>query len=73
MGAIMKSKQPFGQDATTAASLVRHLSTKVAEDDLESVVSLLSDALDLAKAKLDDARKMRQLVDGASEPNYWIG
>jgi len=45
----------------------------VAEDDLESVVSLLSDALNLAKAKLDDARQMRDAADGASEPSYWIG
>jgi hypothetical protein len=69
----MRTKQALGQEATTAASLVQHLSTKVAEDDLESVVSLLSDALNLAKAKLDDARQRRDAVDGASEPSYWIG
>lgn len=69
----MRAKPTYGQDATTASSLVRDLSTKVAEDDLESVVSLLSDALALAKAKLDDARKVREPADGASEPSYWIG
>ena len=69
----MKAKPASGRGTTTAASLVRHLSTKVAEDDLEAVVSLLSDALDLAKAKLHDARKTCAPVDGPSEPNYWLG
>lgn len=69
----MKTKPALGRETTTAASLVRHLSTTVTEDDLESVVSLLSDALDLAKARLDDARKVREPAAGASEPSYWIG
>ena len=69
----MKAKPASGRGTTTAASLVRQLSTKVAEDDLEAVVSLLSDALDLAKAKLHDARETRAPADGPCEPSYWLG
>jgi len=69
----MKAKSAPGRGTTTAASLVRDLSTQVTEDDLESVVSLLSDALDLAKAKLHDARETCGPVDGPFEPNYWLG
>lgn len=50
-----------------AASLVRHLSTKVAEDDLDSVVGFLSEALDLAKTR------MRAAVDEPCESDYWFG
>jgi hypothetical protein len=73
MGAIMKAKPVSGRETTTAASLVQHLSMDVAEDDLETVVSLLSDALDLAKAKMRDASKTRAPVDGPNEPDYWLG
>ena len=57
----------------TAASLVRHLSTKVAENDLVAVVSFLSDALDLAKAEMHCARKTCTPVDEPYESDYWLG
>lgn len=69
----MKAKPAPGRATTTAASLVQHLSMNVAEDDLETVVSLLSDALDLAKAKMRESRKARSPVDGPCEPDYWLG
>jgi len=69
----MKAKPAPGRGTTTAASLVQHLSTKVAEDDLESVVNLLSDALDLAKAKMRDVRKSRAPMEGPCDPDYWLG
>ena len=62
---------PEGDAATE--SLVRHLSTKVAEGDLEAVVSFLSDALDLVKAKLRDAGDTCTQYDEPCEPNYWLG
>lgn len=67
----MKTKPVPGR--ATAASLVEHLSTNVDEDDMHSVVRLLSDALDLAKAKVREAPKARTTVDGPSEPDYWVG
>jgi len=73
MGAIMKVKPAPDRGTTTAESLVRHLSTSVAEDDLQAVVSLLSDALDLAKARMLDARKTCASADEPCEPNYWFG
>ena len=53
-----------------AASLVRHLSAKLAEDDIEAVVSFLSNALDLAKA---DMRRERAQTSGSHGPDYWLG
>ena len=69
----MKAKPVPGRGTTSAASLVQHLSMNVAEDDLETVVSLLSDALDLAKAKMRDASETHAPVDGPAEPDYWLG
>ena len=56
-----------------AESLARHLTTKMAEDDLEAVVSFLSDALDLAKEKMHDAGRICAPLDEPCEPNYWLG
>ena len=73
MGAIMKAKPAPGRTATTAALLVQHLSMNVDEDDMQSVVRLLSDALDLARAKVREAPEARTPTDGPSEPDYWVG
>jgi hypothetical protein len=72
MGVIMKAKPEPGR-AATAALLLRHLSTDVDEGDMHSVVRLLSDALDLAKAKARQAPIARRSVDGPSGPEYWVG
>lgn len=69
----MKAKPAPGRTKTTAASLVQHLSTDAEETDMQSVVRLLSDALDLAKAKVRQAPIARRMVDGPSEPEYWVG
>lgn len=70
----MKAKPAAGR-ATTAALLVQHLSMDADEGDMESVVRLLSDALDLAKAEaaVREAPRPRTAVDGPSEPDYWVG
>ena len=68
----MKAKPEPGR-AATAASLVQHLSMNVDEDDMQSVVRLLSDALDLAKAKERQAPIACRPLDGPSEPDYWVG
>lgn len=79
LGRLADSIEPDrGLDAApehdaAAESIVRHLSTKVAEDDLEAVVSFLSDALDLAKAKMHDAAKTCAPADEPCEPSYWLG
>ena len=69
----MKAKPALGRTKTTAALLVQHLSTNVDETDIHSVVRLLSDALDLAKAKERQAPIARRPLDGPSEPDYWVG
>jgi len=56
-----------------AASIVRHVSTKLATDDVGEVVSLLSKALDLAKAELRDARRSGTQAHHRLDPSYWIG
>jgi hypothetical protein len=56
-----------------AESLVRHVSTKLATDDVREVVSLLSKALDLAKAELREARKSGNEAHHRLDPSYWIG
>jgi hypothetical protein len=73
MGVIMKAKPEPGRATTTAALLVKHLSTDVGEADMHSVVRLLSDALDLAKAKVRQAPIARRSLDGPSGPEYWVG
>ena len=69
----MKAKPAPGRATTRAALLVQHLSMNVDDDDMHKVVRLLSDALDLAKAKARNAPKTRATVDGPSEPDYWVG
>ena len=71
----MKAKPAPGRTKTTAALLVQHLSTDAEETDMQSVVRLLSDALDLAKAKakVRQAPIARRMVDGPNEPEYWVG
>jgi hypothetical protein len=69
----MKAKPAPGRAATTAALLVQNLSMDVDEGDMHSVVRLLSDALDLAKAKVREAPKPRKTVEGPSAPDYWVG
>jgi hypothetical protein len=56
-----------------AQSLVRHVSAKLATDDVEAVVRLLSKALDLAKAELRDARRSGAHAHPRHDPSYWIG
>jgi len=69
----MKAKPAPGRTETTAALLLKHLSTDVDESDMHSVVSLLSDALDLAKARVRQTPITRRSMDGPSEPEYWVG
>jgi len=73
----MKAKPGSGRPTTTASLLVQHLTKNADNADMQSVVRLLSDALDLAKAKAKaKARavpKARPTVDGPTEPEYWVG
>jgi len=56
-----------------AALLVRHLSTKLAEDDLAAITDFLSNALDLAKEGLRDSGPARAPVAEPNDPSYWLG
>jgi hypothetical protein len=64
---------PEAASTTAAESLVQQLTTNMPAGDLESVVSCLSDALDLAKARMHDAGGTRTHPDEPCEPDYWLG
>ena len=64
---------PEAASTTAAESLVQQLTTKLPAGDLKSVVSCLSDALDLAKARMHDAGGTSTPPDEPCESDYWLG
>ena len=56
-----------------AESLVRHLTTNMAQDDLETVVRFLSDALNVARTGAQDTRRTCACVDEPCPSEHWLG